>query len=115
MLCNRGDVLPVLFPNSNLRSTKRRPALAVQASNLGTGLSQTVVAMISSNIARAGHPSRVTVSLSSPDGKLTGLLSNSVIMTDNLAPVLDNEIERVIGARPEMGKVDAALRKTLGL
>lgn len=36
MTYNRGDVVLVLFPNSDLRTAKRRPALVVQADNLGT-------------------------------------------------------------------------------
>ncbi|MFB2894590.1 type II toxin-antitoxin system PemK/MazF family toxin [Aerosakkonemataceae cyanobacterium BLCC-F50] len=35
MSYNRGDVVLVLFPNSDLRTAKRRPALVVQADNLG--------------------------------------------------------------------------------
>lgn len=37
----RGDVVLVLFPDSNLRTAKRRPALVIQADNLNTGLRQT--------------------------------------------------------------------------
>jgi hypothetical protein len=37
---SRGNVVLVLFPDSNLRTAKRRPALVVQADNLQTGLSQ---------------------------------------------------------------------------
>ena len=51
---NRGNVVLVLFPDSNLRTAKRRPALVVQRDELGTGLRQTIVAMITSNLARAG-------------------------------------------------------------
>jgi mRNA interferase MazF len=36
MLLNRGDVVLVLFPDSNLQTAKRRPALVVQANDLGT-------------------------------------------------------------------------------
>jgi hypothetical protein len=32
----RGDIVLVLFPNSNLSSAKTRPALIVQADNLAT-------------------------------------------------------------------------------
>jgi mRNA-degrading endonuclease toxin of MazEF toxin-antitoxin module len=46
MTCNRGDVVLVLFPDSNLRTAKRRPALVVQQDSLQTGLPQTIVAMI---------------------------------------------------------------------
>lgn len=105
----------VLFPDSNLRTAKRRPALVVQAGDLGTGLGQTIVAMISSNLARAGHPSRVRVSLAMAEGRGSGLRTESVIMTDNLATIADNEIDRSIGSWGTMVEVDAALRHTLGL
>ena len=106
MRFNRGDIVLVLFPDSNLRTAKRRPALVVQADALHTGLAQTIVAMITSNPARAGHPSRLSVSLASPAGRRSGLLADSVIMTDNLATVLDAEIDRAIGTWTEMGAVD---------
>ena len=115
MKCKRGDVILVLYPESNLRRAKKRPALVVQTDNLGTGLSQVIVSMISSNIARSGHPSRVEVRINTPPGQQTGLKKDSVFVTDNLATVLDNEINRVIGTWPDMTAVDAALRHTLGL
>jgi mRNA interferase MazF len=111
----RGDIILVLFPDSNLRTAKRRPALVVQADNLGTGLAQTIVAMITSNLARAGHPSRVTISLTTPEGQKTGLLTDSVMMTDNLATVLDTEIDRTIGEWTDVAALNAALRLTLAL
>ena len=73
----RGDVILVLFPNSDLRTAKRRPALVLQRDQLGSGLSQTVVAMISSNPARANHPSRVAIPLASPAGRTSGLRLDS--------------------------------------
>lgn len=111
----RGEVVLVLFPDSNLRTAKRRPALVVQADGLGTGLPQTIVAMITSNLTRAGPPSRVRIAHSSPEGQQAGLVADSVIVTDNLATVRETEIDRVIGSLPDMTPVDAALRTTLGL
>ncbi len=64
----RGDVILVLFPNSDLRTAKLRPALIIQADNLQTGLNQVIVAMISSNIHRSGHPSRVMFKIDTPEG-----------------------------------------------
>lgn len=110
----RGEVVLVLFPDSNLRTAKRRPALIVQADNLGTGLAQTLVAMLTSNLTRAGHPSRLTVSLATPAGQQTGLLTDSVIMTDNLATVRESEIDRAIGEWTDMAAIGAALRHPLG-
>ncbi|HEX9840785.1 MAG TPA: type II toxin-antitoxin system PemK/MazF family toxin [Anaerolineales bacterium] len=61
----RGDVVLVLFPHSDLRTAKPRPALIVQTDNLESGLSQVVVAMITSRVFRANHPSRVLIKLDS--------------------------------------------------
>jgi len=92
MQTRRGDLVLVLFPNSDLRTAKRRPALVIQALNLGAGLPQTIVAMITGNLARAGHSSRVAVRLESPEGRAAGLRTDSVIMADNIATVADSEI-----------------------
>jgi len=110
----RDDVVLVLFPHSDLRTARPRPALVVQADNLQTGLSQVIVAMITSRLFRAGHPSRVLIRLSTPEGQQSGLLTDSVVMTDNLATIVEVAIERVIGTLP-MKDVDKALRHTLGL
>lgn len=112
--CKRGDVVLVLFPNSDLRTAKTRPALVVQADNLQTGLAQIIVGMISSQMSRGDHPSRVTVLHSSPEGRQSGRLSDSIVMTDNLATIAESAVHRVIGAFP-MADVEAALRHTLGI
>jgi mRNA interferase MazF len=111
----RGDVVLVLFPDTNLRTSKRRPAVVVQADRLGTELPQTIVAMVSSNMGRSGHPSRVIVKIGSERARGTGLLTDSVIMTDNLATILDSEIDRAIGTFTGLTEIDAALRTTLAL
>ena len=115
MICKRGDVVLALFPDSNLRTAKPRPVLVVQADGLNTGLPQTVVAMISSNLARLGHPSRIVIRLATAEGTATGLRLDSVIMTDNLATILDTALHRVLGTWADMAAVDAALHHTLSL
>jgi len=70
--------------------------------------------MITSRLFRADHPRRVLLSLSGPEGKQTGLLSDSAVMTDNLTTVFLEAIERKIGSIP-MDKVDLALKHTLHL
>ena len=110
----RGEVVLVLFPNSDLRSAKLRPALIVQKDSLQTDLPQIIVAMLTSRTFRANHPSRVLVLLSSPENRQSGLLSDSIVMTDNLATVRLSEIDRMIGHLP-MSRIDVALRHTLGL
>jgi mRNA interferase MazF len=118
MSFRRGDIVLVLFPDSNLRTSKRRPALVIQADRLVTDMPQTIVAMISSNMARAGHPSRVTVAAGNKIAKDSGLLMDSVIMTDmtdNLATIRYSEIDRVIGHIAGAEEIDAALCATLAL
>jgi mRNA interferase MazF len=112
--CKRGDIILVLFPHSNLKTAKVRPALVVQADNLQTDLPQFIVAMITSRMFRANHPCRVTIQLSSSAGQQSGLLTDSIVMTDNLATVAESEIDRIIGYL-SMEEVDSALRHTLGL
>ncbi len=115
MTTKRGDVVLVRFPRSDQRGWDRRPALVVQADGLQTGIAQVVLAMVTTNLARAGHPSRVLVTLSSPAGIASGLLADSVIMTDNLATLLEKAVHSVIGQIADMADVDAALRHTLRL
>jgi mRNA interferase MazF len=115
MNTRRGDVVLVLFPNSDLRTAKRRPALVLQRDNLGNGLAQTIVAMISSNLARRGHPSRVFLAAASAEGKAAGVRLDSVVMTDNLATVLEREIDSSLGHLPDITAVNAALKHTLDI
>lgn len=110
----RGDVVLVLFPNSDLRTAKRRPALIVQADHVQTDLPQVIVAMISSQIRRMNHPSRVSIQHTSLQRIQAGLLNDSVVMTDNLVTVQYTAIDRRIGSLP-MDEIDTALQHTLGL
>jgi mRNA interferase MazF len=104
----------MLFPNSHLNSAKTRPALIIQANDLQTGLAQIIVAMITSQMSRSGHPSRVTILLNSLEGQRSGLLTDSVVMTDNLATIVTSAVYRVIGSLPT-SEIDEALKHTLGL
>jgi len=114
MKTRRGDVVLILFPYSDLRTAKRRPALVLQRDNLGSGLKQTIIAMISSNLARRGHPSRVFIPVSSPEGKAAGLRLDSVVMTDNLVTIMESEIDSILGHLAEMADVNTAAKHTIG-
>jgi len=104
----------VLFPHSDLRTAKTRPALVVQANDLDTGVDQVIVAMISGRMFRAGHLSRVVISAGTPTGRASGLLGDSVVMADNVATVALLAIDRIIGSIP-MKETDTALRHTFAL
>lgn len=111
----RGAVILVPFPNSDLQTAKLRPAIIVQADNLKTGLNQIVLAMISSNVSRANHKSRVLIEPKTEKDKESGLLFDSVVMTDNLATVSLIAVAKIIGKLDNLSEVDDALRYTLNL
>lgn len=111
----RGDVILALFPDSNLQTAKKRPVLIVQADNLQTNLPQIIVAMITSNLSRKEHPSRVLIRISNPPGKQSGLISDSVVATDNLATLHEKFIDKKLGSLPNMKAVEQSLAHTFGL
>jgi mRNA interferase MazF len=110
----RGDVVLVAFPNSDLRTFKKRPALVVQDETVHTGLRQRVVASITSNMARTGT-TRITIRQNSNEGQQMGLRTDSVIVIDNLATIPDRAIDKVIGSCPVMGSIEGALKLLFGL
>lgn len=71
--------------------------------------------MITSNLGRAGHVSRIEISQNSAMGQQMGLRTDSVVLTDNLATVRVEEIDRVIGKMKDQLRLNNALRHTLGL
>ena len=71
--------------------------------------------MITSQMHRAGHPQSYSqYYISTSEGRQSGLITDSVVMTDNLTTILDSEIDRAIGFLP-MDKINRALRHTLYL
>jgi len=104
----------VRYPNSDMVTYKKRPALVVQADDVDTGISQSVVALLTTNLQRTG-PTRVRFDKTSAEGRAMGLFSDSVVVTDNLATILHREIDKVIGTCPRIEEVDEALRRTLAL
>jgi len=115
MIYRQGDIVLVWFPDSNLLTVKKRPAIVLQADDLQTGLDQLIIGMITSNLTRKGHKSRVFVDIHTEIGRRTGLLSDSVIMTDNIATVLLSGIYRRIGAFAELDMLRESLKHTFGI
>ena len=110
-----GILFSFLFPNSDLKTYKKRPALVVQANDLKTGINQIIVALITSNLGRGGHKSRVLVVTKSTEFALTGLKTDSVIVTDNLATIRVSFIDKTLGSFSKMGLIDVSLAHTFGL
>lgn len=111
----QGDIVSVWFPDSNLLTVKKRPGIVLQKDHLNTNLDQLIVGMVTTNLARRGHGSRIFVDITTPLGRATGLVSNSVIMTDNMVTVLSSEVHRKLGAYTDMTALKAAIKFTFGL
>src|ERR1017187_7763765 len=114
MNCRRGCHFG-LVSGLELANVETSPGAGCPSRPPRSCLPQTIVAMITSNMARAGHASRVVVRVDSESAKGSGLLMDSVIMTDNLATRQCSEIDRILGTFPELRELDAALRTTLAL
>lgn len=110
----RGSVVLVIFPFSDKRHYKKRPALVVQDENVDTHLSQRIVVAITSNLDRTG-PTRITIKRNSPEGRAMGIQDDSVIMMDNIQTIEPYMIDKIIGTCPTMGPVGAALRCALAI
>lgn len=110
----RGDVALAVFPNTDGLTAKLRPVVIVQADGLDTGLPQILVAMVTSNLRRAGRPFRPAILLGSVQGRASGLLADSVVMADCLATIACKAVHRVIGSL-ERAVLDNALKATLDL
>ena len=91
--------------------SKRRPALVVQAGRLGADLPQTIVAMITSNMDRAGHLGRIIVMVGSRNRER--IRSVDGLRDPTILPLFI--IRRSIAPFTGLKEIDAALRKTLAL
>ena len=110
---NRGDVvlLPIAFVSGV--GTKVRPAVVVQNDQLNRRLGSTVVAIITSTNSRAhSELSQVFIDVTTPDGKLTGLLHNSTVKVEHIDTVDQRDVMRTIGRfSPElMERVQQAIK-----
>jgi mRNA interferase MazF len=79
---------------------KVRPVLVIQADAYNRKMTNTVVAMITTNLARAGEPSHLLIDVSTPEGKQSGLLHSSVVNCNTLTTVRQDEVLRVLESLP---------------
>lgn len=109
----RGDVVLVKFPHSNLTTYSKRPALIVQDENVHTEHDQWIILQITTQPWTGA--TRVPVSSRSRDGMAMGIISDSVIVADNIATVETKTFDKVLGRYPSMQNIDTALRKIFRL
>ena len=114
---SRGDVILVRFPHPSGLRGKKRPAVVVQADAYAGVVSTLVVAEVTKNLALASDPACLFIDTSTPEGKATGLVRDSVVSCLVLMTVYADEVAQVLGAlSPAMKqKLDGCLRAALGL
>jgi mRNA interferase MazF len=88
----KGKIVVIPFPFSDLRGSKRRPALVLHEYR-----DDLVVAYISSKVPKNLSPTDVLVSHKSASFKRTGLLTDSVIMLGKPATIDRQLVLRVLG------------------
>jgi mRNA interferase MazF len=109
----KGEVLLIDFPFSEGGGSKVRPALSVQGNSVRSTM--TIVAQVTSNVARLGPPTRLFIDLAVETG--SGLLADSVVMCDNLYTVHNSRILRCLGSlsTTAMAQIDECLKAAHGI
>jgi len=112
----RGDILIVDFSVYNPRE-KVRPALAVQNDRDNARMQNTIVALVTGNVRRAGEPTQLLIDQQHPDFVASGLHKDSVVNCSNLITIRQQDVLHTIGSlsHETMNQVDACLKAALAL
>jgi mRNA-degrading endonuclease toxin of MazEF toxin-antitoxin module len=113
---NRGDVVTVDFSLYD-PADKVRPALVIQNDRDNGRMTKTIVALITTNIRRAGEDTQYVMERGHPDFPASGLYRDSAVNCSNLYTIRQADVSRVIGklTQATMKEIDACLRAVLGL
>ena len=114
---NRGDVVIVPFPFQDKVGQKIRPAVVVQSDAENQRLGNTILAMITGNLADAGRATNLVVDPATPEGAGSGLRGPSLVKCENLATVRQHRVLRTIGRLSDvlMRQVNDCLKAALAL
>jgi mRNA interferase MazF len=116
MPLKRGDVVLVPVPDTSGLAGKVRPALIVSSDRNNQRLLDVIVAVITKTTKRAAiEPTQLLIELGTPEGKLSGLLTDSAIKCERLHAILQNYVRRTVGSLPAatMQKVNDCLKAAL--
>jgi mRNA interferase MazF len=113
----RGDVVLAWFPHASGMGGKRRPCVVIQNDEDNRKIANTVVVFITSTLFRRGDKSHVFMDVTTPEGKLTGLLHDSLISCNNIATIEQNLVSKIIGslAPTTLQQMNDCLRAALEL
>lgn len=99
----KGDIVLVPFPNSDLSSWKRRPALVLCEDHIEN---ETTIAYISSRVPIMPSPSDVLITRGTPSFDESGLKWNSVIKLNKIATIKTHFIAGLLGTADESLKAE---------
>src|SRR5208282_6683884 len=97
---NRGDVVLVRFPHPSGLRGKKRPAVIVQSDAYTRKLSTLVVAEVTKNLTMVNDPACLFIDTSTPEGRATGLVHDSVVSCLVLVTVYADAVAQVLGMLP---------------
>ena len=114
LLPSRGDVILVRYPFSSGGGFKRRPALVVQNDRDNARLTNTIIAMITSQTARVYEATQLLIDISTPEGQRSGLRQDSAVICTNLFTIEKRLVLQRIGVLSGnlMSQIDACLKAT---
>jgi len=118
MSVRRGDVVILNFPQAPGQPPKRRPAVVVQSDHNNGRLTNSIFAMVTSNIRlAAAEPAQVLIDLTTPDGQSAGLTRTSAVKCENLYTLPQATVLKIIGQLSPalLQQIDDALKASLGL
>ncbi len=117
MPVKRGDAILAFVPNVGSPGGKVRPALIVQSDHNNARLNETIIAAITSNTTRVHEATQLLIDLATPDGRASGLLTNSAVRCERLHSIAQADVRRVIGKLSDalMGQIDLCLKAALGI
>jgi mRNA-degrading endonuclease toxin of MazEF toxin-antitoxin module len=95
---NRGDVVLVRFPHPTGLRGKKRPAVILQSDAYAGAVNTLVVAEVTKNLTMAEDPACLFIDVSTPEGKATGLVRDSVVSCLVLVTVYRDSVTQVLGS-----------------
>jgi mRNA interferase MazF len=113
----RGDIVLANFPFQDVPGSKVRPAVVVQNDADNAALPNTILVMITGNLADLGRSSNVFVDPATSEGSGCGLRGPSLVKCGNIATLRQQRVLRVIGHMSDiaMRQVNTALKHALQL
>jgi mRNA interferase MazF len=93
----RGDVILVRFPHPSGLRGKKRPAVIVQADSYAGALNTMIIAEVTKNLAMAADPTCFFIDTTTPEGRATGLVRDSVVSCLVLTTVYTGSIAQTLG------------------